>query len=248
MATYAAMVDRLDRNIGRLFEKRKALKVDDNTVFMFLSDNGGCPFDRGKKLERPPWEGGGHWTYDKHWASASNTPLRWYKQNSHEGGIASPFIVRWPAKIRDGGKWVRDPSHLVDVMPTCMELSGGKYPDKFGDVPIPPYAGASLLKTWRGESLGERTLYWSYGNNKAVRVGDWKLVAAEGKPWELYNLSADRTELHDLVASEPARVEKMNELWQAWHKRDDQGDDGENGEEQKKGRQGQGSKKKKPSK
>jgi arylsulfatase A-like enzyme len=129
MATYAAMIDRLDQNIGRLMARLKELGVDQNTVLMFFSDNGGCPFDRNKKNQIPPWQGGGHWTYDASWAGASNTPFRWYKQNNHEGGIASPMIVHWPAGITRG-RWLRQNTgspggHPADLCGACRHAASG---------------------------------------------------------------------------------------------------------------------------
>lgn len=213
MATFAAMVDRLDWNIGRLMARLRELGVDRNTIVMFFSDNGGCPFDRNKKNEIPPWEGGGHWTYDASWAGASNTPFRWYKQNNHEGGISSPMIVHWPAGIPRGGQFVSTPAHLVDLLPTCAALAGATRPAEFEGVKLPPLAGQSLVPVLQGGTLTERTLYWTFGRNRAIRTGPWKLVSAVGGPWELYHVEADRTELNDLAAREPARVAQLEAAW-----------------------------------
>ncbi len=214
MATYAAMVDRLDQNIGRLAAHLKELGVDQNTILMFFSDNGGCPFDRNKNNEIPPWQGGGHWTYDASWAGASNTPFRWYKQNNHEGGIASPMIVNWPAGIPAGGKYVTTPAHLVDILPTCAALAGTTRPTQFAGAALPPLAGQSLLPLFQGGSFAERTLFWTYSRNRAIRTGPWKLVSVLGRPWELYNLAADRSELHNLVTKDPPRVAALTAAWE----------------------------------
>ncbi|MEY4089671.1 MAG: Arylsulfatase [Verrucomicrobiota bacterium] len=214
MATFAAMVDRLDQNIGRLVAHLERLGVGKDTVIMFFSDNGGCPFDRNKLNEIPPWEGGGHWTYDAAWAGASNTPFRWYKQNNHEGGIASPMIVHWPAGIARGGKFITTPAHLVDVLPTCMELGGAKRPTEVEGRPIPPLSGRSLAPVLAGGTLPERTLFWTFGQNRGVRTGPWKLVSAVGRPWELYNLDSDRTELKDLARAEPTRLASLTAEWE----------------------------------
>jgi arylsulfatase len=214
MATFAAMIDRLDQNIGRLTARLRELGVDQNTVLMFFSDNGGCPFDRNKKNEIPPWEGGGHWTYDASWAGASNTPFRWYKQNNHEGGIASPLIVRWPAGMPQGGQFVTTPAHIVDIFPTCAALANAQRPVEFEGVTLPPLCGRSLVPLLQGGSLSERTMFWTYGKNRAIRTGPWKLVSAVGGPWELYNMEADRTELNNLAATDPQRVTEFSAAWE----------------------------------
>ena len=218
MATYAAMIDRLDQNIGRLTARLKELGVNRNTILMFFSDNGGCPFDRNNRNHVPPWQGGGHWTYDASWAGASNTPFRWYKQNHHEGGIASPMIVHWPAGIPQGGGFVRTPAHLVDILPTCAELAGTRRPEEFDGAKLEPLSGRSLLPLLQGGSIEERTLFWNFGNNRGVRRGPWKLVSAVGGPWELYQMDADRTELNDLAASEPDRVRELSAAWDSIHR------------------------------
>ncbi|HEX5790614.1 MAG TPA: arylsulfatase [Luteolibacter sp.] len=214
MATYAAMIDRLDQNIGRLTTKLKELAVDQNTILMFFSDNGGCPFDRNKKNEIPPWQGGGHWTYDASWAGASNTPFRWYKQNNHEGGIASPMIIHWPAGIAKGGGFVKTPAHLVDILPTCAALAGTQRPAEFAGAMLAPLNGQSLVPLLQGGSMGERALFWNYTENRAIRMDPWKLVSAKGGPWELYHMEADRCELNNLAASEPARVQELSAAWE----------------------------------
>jgi len=181
---------------------------------MFFSDNGGCPFDRNARNEIPPWEGGGHWTYDASWAGASNTPFRWYKQNNHEGGIASPMIVHWPAGIPQGGQLVTTPAHIVDIFPTCAALAGASRPAEFEGAKLPPLPGQSLVPLFQNGTLAERTLFWTYGKNRALRTGPWKLVSAVGGPWELYNLETDRSELHDLAARDPARVADLAAAWE----------------------------------
>jgi arylsulfatase A-like enzyme len=214
MATFAAMVDRLDQNIGRLASRLKELGVDQNTVLMFFSDNGGCPFDRNKNTHIPPWQGGSHWTYDSSWAGASNTPFRWYKQNNHEGGISSPMIVHWPAGIPKGGQFITTPAHLVDILPTCAALGGAQRPTELDGAKLAPLAGQSLVPLLNGGALPERTLFWTFGKNRAIRTGPWKLVSAVGGPWELYNLEADRSELNDLATREPQRVAALNTAWE----------------------------------
>lgn len=211
MSVYAAMVDRLDWNIGRLLAYLEQREVLDNTLVMICSDNGGCPFERSRNLEIPPWEGGSFLLYDASWATVSNTPLRHYKQTQHEGGISTPLIVHWPGEISNRGAWVRSPGHLVDVMATCLEASGSAYPSGDG---LQPLQGISLLPLLKGEE-GEvhQELYFRFGQCRALRRGDWKLVSFYGSRWELYNLDKDRCEQCDLAEDYPELVEELSARW-----------------------------------
>ncbi len=212
MAVYAAMVDRLDQNIGRLVEFLEAKGVMENTLLMICSDNGGCPFERSRNLQIPPWEGGSFLLYDASWATVSNTPLRHYKQTQHEGGISTPLIVHWPGKVKYPGSWERAPGHLVDVMATCLDVAGAEYPQKEG---LQPLQGISLAPLIRGEGReAHEDLYFVFGNCRALRRGDWKAVSFYGSRWELYNLAEDRFEQHDLAGDHP---ELVNELAGCWH-------------------------------
>jgi arylsulfatase A-like enzyme len=211
MAVYAAMVDRLDQNIGRLVEFLEAKGVMDNTLLMICSDNGGCPFERSKNIDIPPWEGGSFLLYDASWAMVSNTPLRHYKQTQHEGGISSPLIVHWPGKVEHPGTWERAPGHLVDVLATCLEVSGAVYPQKEG---LQPLQGLSLAPLFRGETREDHgDLYFVFGSCRALRRGDWKVVSFYGSRWELYNLADDRFEQHDLAADNPELVKELAGRW-----------------------------------
>ncbi|MEM7784087.1 MAG: arylsulfatase [Planctomycetota bacterium] len=219
MSTFAGMIDCVDQNIGRLFHHLEKLGVRENTLFIFLDDNGACPFQRSKKQtvekNRMPWDANSYWTYDQQWAHACNTPFREYKQNQHEGGITSPMIVNWPGQIKDKGSITAQSGHLVDIMTTCLEVSGTEYPKQFAGKPIGPARGLSLVPIFHGQTRKEHdAIFFSfYGKNNAIRVGDWKLVNINFGKWELYNLQSDRTELNDLSSTHPEQFQKMKEIW-----------------------------------
>ncbi len=215
MEVFAAMIDVLDRNIGRLIQELEERGVFDNTLFLFCADNGGCPFERTRGRNLKPWDPDSYWTYDASWAQASNTPFRLYKQNQHEGGISSPLIVHWPKGLKTKpGSITRQPGHLIDFMATFLELSGAKYPKQVGNRTIEPLEGKSLVPIFQGqERKGHENLYFHFGTDRALRQGKWKLVSAKGGKWELYDLEKDRTELNDLSAKYSERVKKMSELW-----------------------------------
>jgi len=215
MATFAAMVDVLDENVGRLVDYLRERQVLENTIILFCSDNGGCPFERTRGRHLAPWDPRSYWTYDAAWANASNTPFRLYKQNQHEGGISSPLIVHWPAGLKtEAGALCREPTHLIDMMPTFVDLAGATYPQRVGDRQLEPLQGKSLSPLFRQENfVPHEQLYFHFGTDRALRQGPWKLVSAKRGRWELYNLDDDRTELHDLAAEQPARVAKMTAEW-----------------------------------
>jgi arylsulfatase len=158
--------------------------------------------------------------YGQGWANVSNTPFREYKHWVHEGGISTPLIVHWPAGIDQTGDLVREPAHLIDIMATCVDLAGAAYPNHRNGQPIKPMEGLSLVPAFAGESLGRRTLFWEHEGNRAIREGDWKLVA-KGKEgdWELYNLADDRSELRNLASKYPDRVNELAAQWQAYAER-----------------------------
>jgi len=211
MGVYAAMVDRLDQNIGRLVEFLEAKGVLENTLLMICSDNGACPLERSQNLDIPPWEEDSYLLYDASWATVSNTPLRHYKQTQHEGGISSPLIVHWPRKLKDPGRWERSPGHLVDLMATCLEVAGGEYPELDG---LQPLQGLSLTPLFYGENReAHEDLYFVYESCRALRRGDWKAVSFYGNRWELYNLAEDRFEQHDLAGEYPQKLKVLAERW-----------------------------------
>jgi arylsulfatase len=216
MEVYAAMVDVLDQNVGRLIAHLKKKGIYDNTLIMFCSDNGACPFERTRGKELKPWDPKSYWCYDVGWASLGNTPFRLYKQNQHEGGISSPMIVRGPKSLlkTKPGSITRQPSHLIDFMATCIEISEASYPTKIGNRMIDPLQGKSLLPIFAGqEREAHNPLYFHFSKDRALRSGDWKIASAKMGRWELYNLSEDRTELTDLSAKHPKRVKKMVAQW-----------------------------------
>lgn len=215
MAAYAGMVDRLDREVGRLVDHLKSQGVFDNTMLIFVSDNGACPFDRTKGRNLEPFDHQSYWCYDPGWAHVGNTPFRFYKQNSHEGGIASPAILHWPAGMKaKPGSIDSQPAHIIDIMATCLNVADAEYPSRVDAREIDPLMGRSLLPIFEGKQREEpEFLYFQFSNNRGLRQGDWKLVSYRGGPWELYNLAADRSELENLIATQPKRFEAMKKEW-----------------------------------
>lgn len=219
MATYAGMIDRMDQNIGRLVDTLEQMGVLDNTLVIFLSDNGACPFQRTsaatRKNQLMPWNPESYWTYDKGWAHACNTPFREYKRNQHEGGISTPLIAHWPRGIAGAGKVTPQVGHLVDIMATCIDVAGATYPKQYGETLVGPARGLSLVPVLAGHQRTPHPyLFFSfYGTHNALRVGNWKLVNIDRGPWELYDMRADRTELNDLAGSQPERRQQMEKQW-----------------------------------
>lgn len=218
MEGYAGMVDRIDQNVGRVLEKLEAMGVADNTMVIFLSDNGGCHTTRTN--EGPPEVLGSPLsvvTYSYIGASVSNTPFRLQKQYIHEGGIATPFLVRFPKAIQPG-LMDRQVAHIVDLMPTLLDYSGASYPETFKGHTIKPLVGQSLRPVFEGNALDQGTpLFWEHRGNKGVRVDDWKLVAAHPSlEWELYNMAEDRSEVNDLASALLDKRDELIELYNDW--------------------------------
>ena len=215
MEVFAAMVEVMDQNIGRIIAKLKAKGVWENTLFLFCADNGACPFERTRGRNLKPWDPKSYWTYDASWAHAGNTPFRLYKQNQHEGGISSPLIAHWPKGLKaKPGSITRQPGHLIDFMATFLDVAGANYPKRIADRKIDPLMGKSLLPILQGkEREGHETLYFHFGTDRALRQGTWKLVSAKLGRWELYNIDQDRTETNDLSTKHPERVKAMAEKW-----------------------------------
>jgi arylsulfatase A-like enzyme len=257
MAVFAGMVTGMDRNIGRLIADLRASGQLDNTLILFLSDNGACaewePFGfemlptpnpvpgtginqgtqalpnklyRGDELATMG-QAGSFPSYGSGWANACNTPWRLYKHYGHEGGIGTPLIAHWPAAVgkeKDNGRFVREPAHLIDLMATCVDITGAKYPAEWIGKKILPMEGVSLrplLAASAGNpaSLPPRLLAWEHEGNRAIREGQWKLVSLATAPWELYDMESDRVEMNDLAASQPERVKDMSAKWEVWAKR-----------------------------
>ena len=217
MAVYAAMVDRVDQNIGRLVTKLKAMKKFENTLFLFLSDNGGCPFDRIETPDIPPGPAESYWSYNTGWAQVSNTPFRLYKRNQHEGGISTPLIAHWPGKIKAGS--ISDqPGQIVDIMATLIDITGAHRPETKDGQKLRPLRGSSLVPIFEGKMRdGEKELFFTYSNYRALRIGKWKISWLKG-PWELYDIEADRCELNDLALEMPEKVREMSAKYDAWLK------------------------------
>ena len=236
MAAFAGQVDSLDQSVGRIMDALCKAKADDNTLVIFLSDNGasdqvvgaldkpgntwrsdGTPTRTGNKPTIPPGGPDTFVTAGPPWSNVSNTPFRKHKRSNHEGGIASPCIAWWPGVIKQTGAISHQPTHITDVTATCFDVAGITYPKQFRDRPVLPLAGRSLLADFKDEQVeSPRTLCWATSGNRAIRIGPWKLVAGKGGPWELYNLDNDRTELHDLAKQDPERVETMAAAFDQW--------------------------------
>lgn len=225
MEVYAAMVDRLDQNIGRLIENLEANGELDNTLIVFFSDNGACPYQRLRSESTVPGPAESDIAYDARWANMCNTPLRLYKQYAHEGGTTTPMIAHWPAGIKRPGAISRSTHHIVDLMPTVVELSGASYPESFAGESILPMEGISMVDTLRGDGSDDKgadkrpPIFWEFSANHAVRDGKWKLVAQRGKDWELYNLEIDRCETNDLAEEYPKIRDRMAKQYDRWAKR-----------------------------
>ena len=241
MEVYAAQVDAMDQAIGRLLNTLRETGVEENTLVIFLSDNGGCAEflcedgeahvwpGRYAKTARPgdtcrvgnipgltPGPSTTFMSYDLPWANASNTPFRRYKHWVHEGGIATPCVVSWPGHT-PAGTLMHQPHHLIDLMPTFLDLAAATYPETRAGHTLPPLPGESMRAALHGKDTPrEQPLCWEHEGNRAVRDGACKLLAIHGQPWELYHMDDDRTELRDLAAQEPERVHAMTAIYDTW--------------------------------
>lgn len=227
MAVYAAMVDRLDQNIGKVLDYLEKSGKMNNTCILFLSDNGATDEDYNKTPEVPAGPVNSYHTVDLPWANLSNTPFQYYKKYDYEGGIASPFIMYWKGKT-EAGQFLTTPVHVIDIMPTCLEIATVKYPEKYKETVLPALPGRSLLGLIAGEKWEDRPLFWEYAflkkeQNRAVRYGKWKFVAAGKKAslpeaWELYDMENDGTEITNLVAENWEKARELHNLWVDWAK------------------------------
>lgn len=225
MQAYAAMITRMDAGVGRLVALLEQSGQLDNTLIMFLQDNGGCAepvaHEKPESWKLSPGAPNTYLGYGRNWANVSNTPFRYYKHWEHEGGISTPLIVHWPAGIPSTrrNQLVRDPAHLIDLMATCVDVAGAKYPGRFNGERIQPREGVSLRPALAGKELKRaQPIFWEHEGNRAMRDGKWKLVSAknDGSKWELHDMEADRTEMHDLAAQFPERVKSMTRQWERW--------------------------------
>ena len=244
MEVYAAQIDRMDQGIGRIVSALEDVGQMEDTLILFLSDNGGCAEDIPEGVEPkqlvedlmiaqyrtrdgrdvvigndPDVMPGGEDTYQSYgtaWANLSNTPFRLYKHWVHEGGIATPLIAHWPNGISAAGGIRHEPGQLPDIMATILEITGADYPTERQGRPVPSCEGASFAASFSGEDITRAPLFWEHEGNAAMRDGQWKLVRDYPGPWELYDMEADRTELHDRASEEPERVGRMAAAWQDW--------------------------------
>ena len=230
MQVYAAMIDRVDQNIGKLLEKIKELGEEDNTLILFASDNGASSENvnvgTGDVGTLTRWS-----SLQKDWANVSNTPFRYWKNMSYEGGICTPFIAYWPSVITEKGSIDRHPVHLIDVMATLQEITGATYPKTFKGKPVTPMQGESFLPALAGKEMPKREQpqFWEWRNGAAIRDGKWKLVTKSlskagkdkskaGPVWELYDLSVDVTETKDLAQQHPEIVQRLSQHWRKWYR------------------------------
>jgi len=218
MSVHAAMVHRMDIEIGRVLDQIKAMGALDNTIVFFVSDNGASAEQIIRGLgEDPQAPIGSAYCYlgiGPGWSSAANTPFRLHKSWNHEGGIATPLIISWPGGIKAHGELRADPGHVIDLVPTVLELTGGKRPATVADLPVPPLAGESLVPDFARDGMVKHAyLWWNHAGNRAIRINDWKLVADHQLPWELFDLSKDRSETKNLAAEYPERVKELEQEW-----------------------------------
>jgi arylsulfatase A-like enzyme len=253
MEVYAAMVDRLDQGIGKIVQTLEAEGELDNTLILYMHDNGGCAEPYGRKEKGPRVERGekgapmgpdelqtrvtpkqsregwpmrrGHVMpgpadtaigYGENWANVSNTPYRYYKQDVYEGGTITPLIAHWPAGIKARNEVRNDPGHVIDIMATCIDVAGAKYPDNVQGNAIIPLEGKSLTPAFEGRAVEREFILWEHMTNAAIRVGNWKAVAPKmrkNKRWELYDLAEDPTEMNDLSQQQPEKVKELKKRW-----------------------------------
>ena len=263
MEVYAAMIYRMDAGIGKIVDSLKKTGQIENTLILFLQDNGGCAEDVGRQgnqrhpnIPRPekptlpkldksvplqlgviptqtregypvrmgnkvmPGAKDTYIAYGEGWANVSNTPFRLYKHYVHEGGISTPLIAHWPKAITRDGELEDQPGHLIDIMATCVDLANADYPKTLNGRTIHPMEGKSLVPVFHDKTIERDAIYWEHEGNRAIRMGDWKLVAKGNTgPWELYNMAQDRTEMRNLAEEQPERAKRMAEKWQAWANR-----------------------------
>ncbi len=216
MTTLAAMIDRVDQEIGRLVEDLRSNGELENTMILFVSDNGACPYDRkAALLDVEPTNGDVSLADSTGWSWARNSPFRYYKQNQFEGGISTPAIVHWPAGLKTKpGEIVDQPAHLIDVMPTLADIAHTDIPEQWQDRDLRPVSGVSLKPIFDGRPLGARPpIHLRFSLDRGLRDGDWKIVSFRSEAWELYNVADDRTELNNLAESHPEKMAAMVETW-----------------------------------
>jgi arylsulfatase len=242
MAVHAAMIDRLDQNIGRILDRLTKMKLLENTLIVFLSDNGASPevpaaggFDRPtqtrdgrailytKQLKAAHTMPGPETTFaaiGPMWANVANTPFRFWKKEIFEGGICTPCIVHWPKGLKTRpGSFTSAPAHVIDLLPTFAALAGARYPTEFGGHSITPLEGRSLAPLLEGQPLPQGPIFWEHYGARGVREGNWKLVALGKSSWELYDLNTDRTETTNVAREQSAIVTRLSQAWDQWARR-----------------------------
>ena len=224
MAVYAAMIEAIDISVGVLVKGLEARGALDNTLILFMSDNGANAETGpdGRYNGNPPGGPNSNLYLGMNWAALGSTPFRRFKHFTHEGGIAAPLVVHWPRGIPADRRNAleRQPAHLIDVMPTVIEITGAKYPREFKGQTIQPVEGVSLLPAFAGRPLRRaRPIFWEHEGNRAVRSGNWKLVSTYPDDWELYDMAADRVERNNLASRHPDTVRELAAEWNAWAER-----------------------------
>ena len=239
MATFAAMVEHVDQGVGRLLADLERNGELANTLILFTSDNGACyewgpfGFDGVSRAGRTDLhvgeslagmgQAGTHSSYGSAWANLGNTPLNLYKHFCNEGGISSPLIVSWPATLKPSAAWIHSPTHVMDLLPTIAAATGTTYPAERAGKPILPSSGRSLLPDLRGEPTPERGIPTAHEGARGYRLGDWKIVWGKRQTapvtWQLFDLSKDPSEQHDLAAQRPDKLKELADAWMAWAKR-----------------------------
>lgn len=221
MAIHAAMIHRVDVGVGKVVKQLRKMNVLDDTLVLFLSDNGASAEylvrGDGHDPKAPPGSGASYLCLEVGWSNAANTPFRQHKMWMHEGGIATPLIAHWPSGLKARGDITHQVGHVIDVMPTVLELAGARMPDEIDGTPAPKLPGHSLAPIFRGEDRKPpEFIFWEHVGNRAIRSGDWKLVAEHERPWELYDLKNDRSETKDRAKDRPDLVTKLSSLWQGY--------------------------------
>ncbi|WP_106529724.1 arylsulfatase [Chitinophaga niastensis] len=221
MAIYAAMIDRMDIEIGKLLDKLKTIKKEENTLIIFLSDNGGSADDVKNwnyviQKSGTPGSVASIDSYETPWGNVSNTPFRLFKKNMHEGGIATPFIAYFPGVIK-AGTINTQAAHVIDIMPTCLNIAGIDYPATFKTRKLKPLEGISLTNAFHNKPFKDhKAICWEHEGSRSIRKGKWKLVAEKGVSWELYDMEKDRTETNNIAQQYPAKVQELQQEYNAW--------------------------------
>lgn len=219
MAIHAAMIDRMDHEIGRIIDQLKVMNAFDNTLILFASDNGASAEimvrNGGHDPDAAPGSAATYLCLGPGFSSACNTPHRRHKTWVHEGGVSTPMIAHWPRGISSANELRHTPAHVIDVLPTVLEIAGIETPKRPDDAEIPDLPGKSLLPAFAvDQTIPRESLWWMHDGHRAVRVGDWKLVGSKGEPWELYDLTSDRAEQNNLASKMPEKVQELERVWQ----------------------------------